>query len=311
MAVAPWCRNPEYLAFYRDRVAAGDHVILDNGAYEEELIDNREYKQLIETLRPMEYIAPDVIYDHESTRRKYYEFCTVVFPSEPIFVYHGNRGDDIIPDTMVVALGKWRNEGRIAACEKLRSRTIHCLGFIDKDPLAELTKLQKLGVRSIDSSWAFTGTFLPDAVKMRDSWNTELWPEVVSSFNRNFDRVVELCGAKETKSIVYVPNKKYMHETPFAIDKPGEGARRERKPPYHSVPREFIEYLSGPCAEGLEVYGKDNWRGGGAEFIEDLYNHGLEHAMLWSNGDRSEDHLAKAAWNFLARRYFEEKEKEK
>jgi hypothetical protein len=49
--------------------------------------------------------------------------------------------------------------------------------------------------------------------------------------------------------------------------------------------------------EGLR-YGRDNWRKGIYDSVwqEERLEHALNHLLLWKEGDRSEDHLAKVAW---------------
>lgn len=63
------------------------------------------------------------------------------------------------------------------------------------------------------------------------------------------------------------------------------------------IPLEFLVGLARLYAEGQEKYGEYNWQKGIP--VEDLLNHGLRHVVLWMAGDRSEDHLLHAVWNFL------------
>lgn len=62
--------------------------------------------------------------------------------------------------------------------------------------------------------------------------------------------------------------------------------------PYHSVMA-----LGEIFIEGLR-YGKNNWRKGvnDPEYQEERLEHALRHLMLWKEGDRSENHLAKVMW---------------
>lgn len=62
--------------------------------------------------------------------------------------------------------------------------------------------------------------------------------------------------------------------------------------PYHSIIR-----IGKIFVEGLR-YGRDNWKKGvgDKEYQEERLEHALRHIMLWKEGDRSEDHLAKVAW---------------
>lgn len=56
--------------------------------------------------------------------------------------------------------------------------------------------------------------------------------------------------------------------------------------------------LARTCAEGAARYGVGNWLRGIP--VSDLLNHAIRHIYLYLAGDRSEDHLAHAAWNLLA-----------
>lgn len=49
----------EYFEFYRARVEAGDAVILDNGAYEDEPVSFPELLKRIQALQPTYYVLPD------------------------------------------------------------------------------------------------------------------------------------------------------------------------------------------------------------------------------------------------------------
>lgn len=52
------------------------------------------------------------------------------------------------------------------------------------------------------------------------------------------------------------------------------------------------------CAEGARKYGDWNWEKGMP--VHDLLNHAIAHIYRFLAGDRSEAHLAHAAWNVLA-----------
>jgi len=62
--------------------------------------------------------------------------------------------------------------------------------------------------------------------------------------------------------------------------------------PFHSIYR-----LGRIFIEGLR-YGKDNWKRGvhDTQYQEERLEHALNHLLLWKEGDRSEDHLAKVMW---------------
>jgi hypothetical protein len=58
-----------------------------------------------------------------------------------------------------------------------------------------------------------------------------------------------------------------------------------------------LERLAQTYAEGAEKFGAFNWENGMP--VNDLLNHAIAHVYKFLRGDRSEDHLAHAAWNLL------------
>ncbi len=50
--------------------------------------------------------------------------------------------------------------------------------------------------------------------------------------------------------------------------------------------------------EGADKYGDHNWRRGLP--FSDTLNHAMHHLVQYMQGDRTEDHLAHAAWNLHA-----------
>jgi hypothetical protein len=62
--------------------------------------------------------------------------------------------------------------------------------------------------------------------------------------------------------------------------------------------------LAETMKEGFDKYGAYNWERGMP--IGDILNHGLRHIFQYLSGDRSEDHLAHAAWNLFASMHMEE-----
>jgi hypothetical protein len=65
-----------------------------------------------------------------------------------------------------------------------------------------------------------------------------------------------------------------------------------------------LRHLAETYAEGFKKYGADNWKKGIPN--SNLLNHAIRHIELWREGDRSEDHLAHAAWNLFTLIHFEE-----
>lgn len=100
--------------------------------------------------------------------------------------------------------------------------------------------------------------------------------------------------------------KKFKHK-PMNIDltltpnvmPEGQGKRDTKRPRHDLIPIEFLDELASIFEEGLEKYG-DSWKKGGDEFLRDCLNHASNHLHLYCNGDRTENHLAKVAWNCLA-----------
>lgn len=58
-----------------------------------------------------------------------------------------------------------------------------------------------------------------------------------------------------------------------------------------------IAALARTYAEGAEKFGQFNWENGMP--VTDLLNHAIAHLYKFLGGDRSEEHLAHAAWNIL------------
>ena len=75
----------------------------------------------------------------------------------------------------------------------------------------------------------------------------------------------------------------------------GRDAEAER---WALIPALGLMRLARTCAEGAAKYGVGNWLRGIP--VSDLVNHAIRHLYLYLAGDRSEDHLAHAAWNLLA-----------
>lgn len=90
----------------------------------------------------------------------------------------------------------------------------------------------------------------------------------------------------------------------------GQGKRDIKRPRHDLIPIEFLDELASIFEEGRkprlglpEGYG-DSWKQGGNDFLLDCLNHASNHLHLYMNGDRSENHMSKVAWNVLVIRYF-------
>lgn len=69
-------------------------------------------------------------------------------------------------------------------------------------------------------------------------------------------------------------------------------------PGVDQIPFEAMERLGAIFAEGQIKYGRDNWKTDphNKEYNEERTRHAIRHLMLYANGDRQEDHLAKVMW---------------
>ena len=97
----------------------------------------------------------------------------------------------------------------------------------------------------------------------------------------------------------------------------GQGKRDCRRPRHDLIPLEFLDELAEIFEEGRKPrpglpdgYG-DSWKRGGREFLLDCLNHASNHLHKYMNGDYSENQLAKVAWNVLAVRWHDLREKRK
>ena len=66
-----------------------------------------------------------------------------------------------------------------------------------------------------------------------------------------------------------------------------------------------LRRIAEAYAEGSCKYGDSNWQKGIP--TRDLLNHALNHLQQWQIGDKSEDHLAHAAWNIITMMHAEER----
>ncbi len=65
-----------------------------------------------------------------------------------------------------------------------------------------------------------------------------------------------------------------------------------------------LERLAKTCRTGEQKYSAYNWEKGMP--IRDFLNHAISHVYTYLSGDRSEDHLAHAAWNLFGAIHSEE-----
>lgn len=69
-----------------------------------------------------------------------------------------------------------------------------------------------------------------------------------------------------------------------------------------------LRRLAETYKEGSVKYGDNNWQKGFP--ASDVMNHAIRHMYLWLDGDRTEDHLAHAAWGLFTVMHFEERKPE-
>ncbi len=62
------------------------------------------------------------------------------------------------------------------------------------------------------------------------------------------------------------------------------------------IPWEALHAIGRVFLEGEPKYGRDNWKVGGRDYLDERCTHAIAHLQKWANGDRSEPHLAKVAW---------------
>lgn len=69
-------------------------------------------------------------------------------------------------------------------------------------------------------------------------------------------------------------------------------------PGVEQIPFEALERLGAIFEEGRVKDGLDNWKSspGDQEYNIERTRHAIRHLMLYANGDRQEDHLAKVMW---------------
>jgi hypothetical protein len=77
--IAPvYVKYPEYRSFNIQQRKKGRFVILDNGAFEGELLDEAKLVRIIQELHPQEVVAPDVIGDRKQTYERAIRFVELL-----------------------------------------------------------------------------------------------------------------------------------------------------------------------------------------------------------------------------------------
>lgn len=191
-------RDTKYAEWYRGRVRLGDTVILDNGAYEGELVDPLELLRVVLDLRPTVVVLPDVPNNFKATIKSSQDFTymlrVIKCHVQTMQVVHATPGDlkgfenayinaalsnqwvalsRLTPayglDSEVPELRRVQFISHLATMGLWRKGTYcHCLGMLN-GWLDELPLLVKCGVRSIDSSAPiWRGLF---GLRLTDHWD--------------------------------------------------------------------------------------------------------------------------------------------
>lgn len=84
--IAPtYLKYPAYAEFYKRERQEGAYTILDNGAFEGELVSTSDLLGIIEELKPDEVVAPDIIGDKNATLSVANEFMNALDPEKVDF----------------------------------------------------------------------------------------------------------------------------------------------------------------------------------------------------------------------------------
>lgn len=169
--------NSKYKDFYLSRQRAGDTLMLDNGAYEGELVSNERLAQMIEIYHPHYVFLPDLPEGsaQENFVRAYKFFEQYKQPwYKSLFVVQGDSLVEVIRyackalamgvNGVAIPRNLWKRMRTSVEPLKLRyvlasamkgavpHLYIHALGQFGYNPLAEAALLREAGVNSIDTS---------------------------------------------------------------------------------------------------------------------------------------------------------------
>lgn len=171
-------RDDRYRDFYRQAAEHGEHVILDNGAYEGELLGFAALLELAVDIRPSVVVAPDFLRDAEKSRyvaqafrdyiarggAKSFDVMEVLQESPENQIAWLGAYKSIAPGTWV-GIPKWFTQRarfftELAAFGLMRTDVQHhFLGINSMDEVALLAKLPIIsnvwGCASIDSKCAW------------------------------------------------------------------------------------------------------------------------------------------------------------
>jgi hypothetical protein len=216
-------KEPEYVEFYKERKRLGDFIILDNGAYETEVVST---DRLIEMAR--EYNADVVVlpdFPGEPSDKTYHTGMRLVadmggVPWEWMAVPQGNAkvgsGDVLtclmrfLDEPLVRWIGLPRNLSYLYSDDPgLRyqlarfiqvshpGKKVHALGM-DRGNYHELWYLNNAGVRTIDSSAPVWRGWLNQSLAHFESWKEAPieWNAPEIGYENQIRKNLRLCGVK-------------------------------------------------------------------------------------------------------------------
>lgn len=176
--VLPFIKNKEYIEFYRHRRTMEELLILDNGAYEGNLVRMSRLVKMIQTYNPQVVVLPDLLLQPwkktlEVIERTLVEYGPELQGRELMAVPQAEAGhpndwykclDEILKMKEISWIGLPRALPLEIACDprarvdaiphikaKRPDMKIHCLGMA-RGCVTELKTLRLLNVESVDSS---------------------------------------------------------------------------------------------------------------------------------------------------------------
>lgn len=121
-----------------------------------------------------------------------------------------------------------------------------------------------------------------------------------------YDLISEYVGSRDKKIDMIVETEMQINDDGSLVKaKTDIVASGVAQVPYYS-----IEQIGSIFKEGEPKYGRDNWLKGVNDktYQEQRAEHALRHLMLWMQGDRSENHLAKVGWFAVTQMELERRE---
>lgn len=103
----------------------------------------------------------------------------------------------------------------------------------------------------------------------------------------------------DNKNFKFIRDDNSLQQTHLSPNMNTDKAKSDKKElNYHQIEPEAIRRLASIFSEGAKKYGKDNYKKGfnDPEWINERYDHAMDHLLKWKSGDRSADHLAKVMW---------------